>query len=65
MRTMEKLEALGGTVDDIVAVGITNQRESTVVWDKLTGKPLYNMIVWLDVRTASTVEELLDTVPNR
>lgn len=63
--TIEKLEALGGTTDDIVAVGITNQRESTIVWDKTTGEPLYNMIVWLDVRTASTVEQLLDTVPNR
>lgn len=63
--TVEKLEALGGSINDIVAVGITNQRESTVVWDKFTGEPLYNMIVWLDVRTASTVEQLLDTVPNR
>lgn len=63
--TIKKLEELGGNVNDIVAVGITNQRESTIVWDKVTGKPLYNMIVWLDVRTASTVEQLLDTVPNR
>lgn len=65
MHTIKKLEKLGGSVDDIVAIGITNQRESTIVWDKITGKPLYNMIVWLDVRTASTVEQLLDTVPNR
>lgn len=63
--TIEKLEALGGSADDITAVGITNQRESTVVWDKLTGEPLYNMLVWLDSRTASTLDQLLDTIPNR
>lgn len=38
---------------DLAAVGITNQRESTLVWDKNTGKPLYNLIVWNDVRTES------------
>ncbi|KAF7637514.1 hypothetical protein Mgra_00003030 [Meloidogyne graminicola] len=37
--------------ENICAIGITNQRETTVVWDKLTGKPLYNAIVWLDSRT--------------
>lgn len=50
---------------DIVAVGVTNQRETTIVWDKVTGKPLYNAIVWLDMRTSSTVDELLDQVPNK
>ncbi len=43
---------------DIVAVGITNQRETTVVWDKNTGQPVYNAIVWQDTRTAAIVEEL-------
>ena len=43
---------------DIVAVGITNQRETTVVWDKNTGKPVYNAIVWQDTRTAKIAEEL-------
>src|SRR5215207_113118 len=43
---------------DIVAVGITNQRETTVVWDKNTGRPVYNAIVWQDTRTAAIVEEL-------
>lgn len=38
--------------DDIAAVGITNQRETTVVWDKNTGKPVYNAIVWQDTRTS-------------
>jgi glycerol kinase len=37
---------------DIAAVGVTNQRETTVIWDKNTGKPLYNAIVWQDTRTA-------------
>lgn len=38
---------------DLAAVGITNQRESTLVWDKTTGKPLHRLIVWNDVRTES------------
>jgi glycerol kinase len=41
----------GATADDIAAVGVTNQRETTVVWDKNTGKPYYNAIVWQDTRT--------------
>lgn len=63
--TVEKLEKIGGSVSDIAAVGITNQRESTLVWDKYTGEPLHNLIVWQDMRTSSTVDQLLDTVPNR
>jgi glycerol kinase len=43
---------------DIVAVGITNQRETTVVWDKHTGKPIYNAIVWQDTRTDIIINEL-------
>ena len=46
------------TRHDIAAVGITNQRETAVVWDKTTGKPVYNAIVWQDTRTQSTVNEL-------
>jgi len=37
---------------DIICMGITNQRETTVVWDRATGEPLYNAIVWQDRRTA-------------
>ncbi len=37
---------------DIAAIGITNQRETTVVWDKTTGRPIHNAIVWQDTRTA-------------
>ncbi|SFB34015.1 glycerol kinase [Amycolatopsis marina] len=43
---------------DLVAVGITNQRETTVVWDRKTGKPVYNAIVWQDTRTDRIVTEL-------
>ena len=43
---------------DIVAIGITNQRETTVVWDRHTGKPIYNAIVWQDTRTDVIINEL-------
>ncbi|MCA6379888.1 MAG: glycerol kinase GlpK [Cytophagales bacterium] len=42
----------------IAAIGITNQRETTVIWDRKTGEPVYNAIVWQDKRTASICEEL-------
>ncbi|EAQ42784.1 glycerol kinase GlpK [Polaribacter sp. MED152] len=45
-------------VKDIVGLGITNQRETTVVWNKTTGKPIYNAIVWQDKRTADYCKEL-------
>ena len=41
-----------------MAVGITNQRETTLVWDRNTGRPLHNAIVWLDTRTAALCERL-------
>jgi len=44
------------TRHDIAAVGITNQRETTVVWDRATGQPIYNAIVWQDTRTQSIVD---------
>ncbi|HLO16162.1 MAG TPA: glycerol kinase GlpK [Anaerolineales bacterium] len=43
---------------DIAAIGITNQRETTVVWDKNTGEPIYNAIVWQDTRTDEIINEL-------
>ncbi len=43
---------------DLAAVGITNQRETTVVWDRTTGRPVYNAIVWQDTRTQAIVDEL-------
>ncbi|MFP3714136.1 glycerol kinase GlpK [Puerhibacterium sp. TATVAM-FAB25] len=51
---------------DIAAVGITNQRETAVVWDKTTGMPVYNAIVWQDTRTQAIVDELGgDTGPDK
>ncbi|MPV50442.1 glycerol kinase GlpK [Pseudactinotalea sp. HY158] len=46
------------TARDLAAVGITNQRETAVVWDRTTGEPVYNAIVWQDTRTQKIVEEL-------
>ncbi|MFO7681650.1 MAG: glycerol kinase GlpK [Chloroflexota bacterium] len=48
----------GLTTADLAAVGITNQRETTVVWDKNTGKPYYNAIVWQDTRTDKIIKDL-------
>ncbi|MBS3971110.1 MAG: glycerol kinase, partial [Clostridia bacterium] len=48
----------GINVHDIAAIGITNQRETTVVWDKSTGRPVYNAIVWQCRRTADTCDRL-------
>ena len=45
-------------ISDIKAIGITNQRETTVVWDTNTGEPLYNAIAWPDTRTKGLVREL-------
>uniref|UniRef100_A0A1B6D1V9 Probable glycerol kinase n=1 Tax=Clastoptera arizonana TaxID=38151 RepID=A0A1B6D1V9_9HEMI len=47
---------------DIITTGITNQRETTIVWDPNSGKPLYNAIVWLDVRNADTVDDILSKI---
>lgn len=51
------LQKAGITAADIAAVGITNQRETTVVWDKNTGKPYHNALVWQDTRTDKLVNE--------
>jgi glycerol kinase len=45
------LRLAGGTAGELAAVGITNQRETTVLWNKITGKPVHNAIVWQDTRT--------------
>ena len=51
---------------DLAAIGITNQRETTVVWDRATGRPIHNAIVWQDTRTAAIVAELAtDGGPDR
>lgn len=54
----EAIAKAGLDVEDIAAIGITNQRETTVVWDRATGKPIYQAIVWQDRRTASICDEL-------
>ncbi len=54
----EALAKIGAFWDDIAAIGITNQRETTVVWDRNTGKPVYNAIVWQCRRTADFCNEI-------
>ncbi len=54
----EVLAKAGLTAQDIAAIGITNQRETTVVWDRATGTPIHNAIVWQDRRTADHCEVL-------
>ena len=44
--TMEAMAMVGASPEDIAGIGITNQRETTIVWDKKTGEPVYNAIVW-------------------
>jgi glycerol kinase len=56
--TAEALAKLKIEPSDLAAVGITNQRETTVLWDKATGKPIHNAIVWQDTRTDRLVREL-------
>lgn len=48
------------TEDSIAGIGITNQRETTIVWERNTGKPIYNAIVWQDRRTAQYCDELIE-----
>ena len=55
---MEVLAESKANANDIAAIGITNQRETTIVWDKSTGKPIYNAIVWQCRRTADMCEKI-------
>jgi glycerol kinase len=69
-RTLEVIEgglgAAGLTAGDLAAVGLTNQRETTVVWDPARGEPVANAIVWQDTRTAELCERLAgDAGPDR
>ena len=66
----QALEKLNITAEDIAGIGITNQRETTVVWDKNTGRPLYNAIVWQCRRTSDIIDDLVkngyaDTIRNK
>ncbi|XP_076782048.1 glycerol kinase 2 [Arvicanthis niloticus] len=62
-KTCDKLAEENIDISNIKAIGVSNQRETTVVWDKFTGDPLYNAVVWLDLRTQSTVEILSKKIP--
>lgn len=57
---VEALASANLCAQDVAAIGITNQRETTILWDKTTGRPIYNAIVWQCRRTAPIVQELLD-----
>jgi len=54
----EALKEADASKDDIAGLGITNQRETALVWDKTTGEPVYNAVVWQDTRTDKIIEEL-------
>ena len=57
---VEALTKAGATYQDISGIGITNQRETTIVWDRTTGEPVYNAIVWQCRRTSKYCDELKD-----
>lgn len=56
---IEAMVNVGATYEDIEAIGITNQRETTVVWDKETGEPVYNAIVWQCRRTSHLIDKIV------
>ena len=55
------MSKIGVDAEDIHAIGITNQRETTIVWDKKTGEPVYPAIVWQCRRTADMIEKMEKT----
>ncbi|GAB1603288.1 glycerol kinase-like isoform X1 [Argonauta hians] len=64
-KALDNLQALNIDVTDLKAIGITNQRETTILWDRTTGKPLFNAIVWLDMRTSETVNKMLAKISDQ
>lgn len=61
-KALDKATVDGHNVDSgLKAIGLTNQRETTLVWSKSTGCPLYNAIVWMDARTSSICRYYLST----
>ena len=56
--TRQAMQDTAATADDITAIGITNQRETTLIWDRDTGQCIYNAIVWQDRRTAAQFDRL-------
>jgi glycerol kinase len=61
----QALAAAEATHVDLAAVGITNQRETTVIWDRATGEPIHNAIVWQDTRTQAIIDRIADGDPDR
>lgn len=55
---VEAIGKIGAAVDEIATIGITNQRETTIVWNRHTGRPIYNAIVWQCRRTAAQIDKL-------
>ncbi|KAJ1911420.1 Glycerol kinase, partial [Tieghemiomyces parasiticus] len=64
-KTVEIFKSKGYKVEDIKAIGITNQRETIVAWDRVTGKPLCKAIVWNDTRTKQVVHALANSHPKK
>ena len=58
--TIEAMAKVGAAPTDIAGIGITNQRETTIVWNKHTGEPVYNAIVWQCRRTAEKIDDLVE-----
>src|SRR5437588_3424745 len=54
----EALSRAGASIKDVAGIGITNQRETAIVWDRKTGEPIHNAIVWQDRRTAPFCDKL-------
>lgn len=64
-RVCENLDSMNIPISEIVSIGIANQRETTIVWDKSTGKSLYNAIVWLDTRTSELAQESINKTSSK
>ena len=60
----QAMQNVGATYEDIAAIGITNQRETVIVWDRKTGQPVYHAIVWQCRRTADMKDELMAKYPD-
>ncbi|KAJ5074100.1 hypothetical protein M0811_00728 [Anaeramoeba ignava] len=63
--SLKKCKSQGYTIENLKSIGITNQRETTCVWDKITGKPLHNAIVWLDMRNQQICNDLIQKFGNQ
>ena len=56
----EAVSKIGATAEEVAAIGITNQRETTIVWNRHTGQPVYNAIVWQCRRTAERIDKMVE-----